>query len=73
MAEGGIIASEAVAPPEAAARPATRAGLVELAGALDPLILRWGRCPEERGGHEDLFLPSIPPRVIGRPAHPLAC
>ena len=43
MREGGIIASEAVRHPQAPLHPATRAGLVELARRLDPLILRWGR------------------------------
>jgi dihydrodipicolinate synthase/N-acetylneuraminate lyase len=43
MKEGGIIASEAVRHPQAALHPGTRAGLVELARRLDPLILRWGR------------------------------
>src|SRR6185369_14089378 len=43
MQEGGIIASERVRPPMAALHPATRAGLVEQARRLDPLILRWAR------------------------------
>jgi 2-keto-3-deoxy-L-arabinonate dehydratase len=43
MKEGGIITSEAVRHPQAALHPATRAGLVELARRLDPLILRWGK------------------------------
>jgi len=43
MKEGGIIASEAVRHPQTPLHPATRAGLVELARRLDPLILRWGR------------------------------
>ncbi|MGE3269621.1 MAG: dihydrodipicolinate synthase family protein [Chloroflexota bacterium] len=43
MHEGGIIASETVRHPMAALHPATRAGLVELAKRLDPLILRWGK------------------------------
>jgi dihydrodipicolinate synthase/N-acetylneuraminate lyase len=43
MQEGGIIASEAVRHPTPPLHPATRAGLVELARRLDPLILRWGR------------------------------
>jgi dihydrodipicolinate synthase/N-acetylneuraminate lyase len=41
MREGGIIASEAVRQPLLPLQPATRAGLVELARRLDPLILRW--------------------------------
>lgn len=43
MAEGKIIASEAVRHPTPPLHPATRAGLVELARRLDPLILRWGK------------------------------
>lgn len=43
MAEGGIIASEAVRHPTPPLHPATRAGLVELARRLDALILRWAR------------------------------
>lgn len=43
MKEGGIIASEAVRHPTPPLHPATRAGLVELARRLDPLILRWAR------------------------------
>jgi dihydrodipicolinate synthase/N-acetylneuraminate lyase len=43
MREGGIIASEAVRHPTPPLHPATRAGLVELARRLDPLILRWAR------------------------------
>jgi 2-keto-3-deoxy-L-arabinonate dehydratase len=43
MREGGIVKSEAVRHPTPALHPATRAGLVELARRLDPLILRWAR------------------------------
>jgi dihydrodipicolinate synthase/N-acetylneuraminate lyase len=43
MAEGGVIRSEAVRHPLEPLHPATRAGLIELAKALDPLALRWGR------------------------------
>jgi dihydrodipicolinate synthase/N-acetylneuraminate lyase len=43
MKEGGIITSEAVRHPTPPLHPATRAGLVELARRLDPLILRWAR------------------------------
>ena len=43
MAEGGIIASEMVRHPTPPLHPATRAGLVEAARRLDPLILRWAR------------------------------
>jgi 2-keto-3-deoxy-L-arabinonate dehydratase len=39
--EGGIIGSERTRPPLPALHPATRAGLVELARRLDPLVLRW--------------------------------
>ena len=43
MREGGILASEATRHPIAPLHPAIRAGLVELAHRLDPLILRWAR------------------------------
>jgi dihydrodipicolinate synthase/N-acetylneuraminate lyase len=43
MKEGGVIASEAVRHPLQPLHPATRAGLVEIARKLDPLVLRWGR------------------------------
>jgi dihydrodipicolinate synthase/N-acetylneuraminate lyase len=43
MKEGGIIASEATRHPFAPLNPATRAGLLEIARRLDPLILRWAR------------------------------
>jgi len=43
MKEGGIIACDAARHPILPLHPATRAGLVEIARALDPLILRWGR------------------------------
>jgi 2-keto-3-deoxy-L-arabinonate dehydratase len=43
MKEGGIIACEAARHPVPPLHPATRAGLIEIARALDPLILRWGR------------------------------
>lgn len=41
MKEGGIIASDAVRHPLLPLHPDTRAGLIELARRLDPLILRW--------------------------------
>jgi 2-keto-3-deoxy-L-arabinonate dehydratase len=41
MYEGGIIQCERVRAPMPALHPATRAGLVELARRIDPLILRW--------------------------------
>ncbi|MBI3374266.1 MAG: dihydrodipicolinate synthase family protein [Betaproteobacteria bacterium] len=43
MAEGGVIKTEAVRHPLEPLHPATRAGLLELARALDPVALRWGR------------------------------
>jgi 2-keto-3-deoxy-L-arabinonate dehydratase len=43
MREGGIITSEAVRHPIVPLPPAIRAGLVELAQRLDPLILHWNR------------------------------
>jgi 2-keto-3-deoxy-L-arabinonate dehydratase len=43
IAEGGIIRSEAVRHPLKRLHPGTRAGLIELAGELKPLAMRWGR------------------------------
>ncbi len=43
MKEGGVIASEAVRHPILPLHPATRAGLIEAARRLDPLVLRWGK------------------------------
>ena len=43
MKEGGVIASEAPRHPLAPMHPATRAGLIETARRLDPLVLRWAR------------------------------
>ena len=43
MKEGGVIACEAPRHPYPALHPATRAGLIEAARRLDPLVLRWGR------------------------------
>ena len=43
MKEGGVIAHETVRAPLPAMHPATRAGLVEIAQRLDPLVLRWGK------------------------------
>ena len=43
MFEGGVIACEAPRHPFPAMHPATRAGLIETARRLDPLVLRWGR------------------------------
>ncbi|TMK43894.1 MAG: dihydrodipicolinate synthase family protein [Alphaproteobacteria bacterium] len=43
MKEGGVIRSEAVRHPLQKVHPATRAGLIDLARSLDPVVLRWGR------------------------------
>ena len=43
MREGGVIRSEMVRHPLAPLHPATRAGLIEVARRLDPMVLRWGR------------------------------
>ena len=43
MKEGGVIECEAPRDPTPAMHPATRAGLIEAAKRLDPLVLRWGR------------------------------
>lgn len=43
MREGGVIACDAPRHPLAPLHPATRAGLVETARRLDPLVLRWAR------------------------------
>ncbi|MGO4394523.1 dihydrodipicolinate synthase family protein [Variovorax sp. M-6] len=43
MKEGGVIDCEAPRHPLPAMHPDTRAGLIETARALDPLVLRWGR------------------------------
>ena len=43
MREGGVIRSETTRHPLLPLHPATRAGLVEAARRLDPLVLRWGR------------------------------
>jgi dihydrodipicolinate synthase/N-acetylneuraminate lyase len=43
MAEGGVIASDAVRHPLEALHPATKAGLLELAREANPLALRWGK------------------------------
>jgi dihydrodipicolinate synthase/N-acetylneuraminate lyase len=42
MKEGGVIACEAPRHPFPAMSPAVRAGLIETARRLDPLVLRWG-------------------------------
>lgn len=43
MAEGGVIRCDAGRHPFAPMHPAVRAGLLEVARRLDPLVLRWGR------------------------------
>ena len=43
MKEGGVIDCEAPRHPFPGLHPAVRAGLIETARALDPLVLRWGR------------------------------
>src|SRR6201994_3135911 len=43
MREGGVIASDAVRHPLQPLHPASRAGLIEIARGLDPVVLRWGR------------------------------
>jgi len=43
MKEGGVIGSDAVRHPLQKVHPATRAGLIEIARSLDPVVLRWGR------------------------------
>jgi 2-keto-3-deoxy-L-arabinonate dehydratase len=43
MKEGGVIASDAVRHPLQPLHPITRAGLIEIARGLDPVVLRWGR------------------------------
>ncbi|MBP0464252.1 dihydrodipicolinate synthase family protein [Roseomonas sp. PWR1] len=43
MEEGGVIRCGAPRAPIAPLHPAARAGLIEIARRLDPLVLRWGR------------------------------
>jgi 4-hydroxy-tetrahydrodipicolinate synthase len=43
LAEGGIVASDRTRAPLGPVSPRTRRGLLELATARDPLILRWAR------------------------------
>jgi 2-keto-3-deoxy-L-arabinonate dehydratase len=43
MMEGGVIASDHVRHPLPPLHPDTRAELLELARALDPIVLRWGK------------------------------
>jgi dihydrodipicolinate synthase/N-acetylneuraminate lyase len=43
MKEGGVIASEAARHPILPVHPVIRAGLIEVAQRLDPMVLGWGR------------------------------
>jgi len=43
MKEGGVIACEAPRHPLPAMHPDTRAGLIDTAKRLDPMVLRWGK------------------------------
>jgi 2-keto-3-deoxy-L-arabinonate dehydratase len=43
MMEGGVIRTDTVRHPLEPLHPATRTGLLELAGSLQPVALRWGR------------------------------
>ncbi|MCA6126041.1 dihydrodipicolinate synthase family protein [Bradyrhizobium sp. WSM 1704] len=43
MREGGVIKSDMVRHPLQPLHPATRAGLIEIAKSIDPVVLRWGR------------------------------
>jgi 2-keto-3-deoxy-L-arabinonate dehydratase len=43
MQEGGVIRHDTLRAPQPAMHPATRAGLIEIARRLDPVVLRWGR------------------------------
>ena len=43
MKEGGVIALRGAAASAPPLHPATRAGLIEIARRLDPMVLRWGR------------------------------
>jgi 2-keto-3-deoxy-L-arabinonate dehydratase len=43
MLEGGVIACDAPRAPCPPMTPASRAGLLEIARGLDPMVLRWGR------------------------------
>jgi len=43
MKEGGVMACEAPRHPWPAMHPATRAGLIETAQRLNPMVLRWGK------------------------------
>ena len=43
LEEGGVIGSEMVRHPLQKLHPKTRAGLIEIARQLDPVVLRWGK------------------------------
>jgi 2-keto-3-deoxy-L-arabinonate dehydratase len=43
MKEGGVIAHDTLRLPQSPLHPAARAGLLEIARRLDPLVLRWGK------------------------------
>lgn len=43
MKEGGVIAHDTLRAPLPPVHPATRAGLIEIARRLDPVVLSWGR------------------------------
>jgi len=43
MKEGGVIAHDTMRAPQPAMHRVTRAGLIEIARRLDPVVLRWGR------------------------------
>lgn len=43
MKEGGVIACDALRHPLQPMHPATRAGLLQIARRLDPIVLRWGK------------------------------
>jgi 2-keto-3-deoxy-L-arabinonate dehydratase len=43
MKQGGVIQHDTVRLPLQPLHPATRAGLIEIASRLDPLVLRWGK------------------------------
>ncbi len=42
MQAGGVIRHDTLRAPQPALHPATRAGLIEIAKRLDPVVLRWG-------------------------------
>ena len=43
MQAGGVIASDMVRHPIPPLHPVARAGLLEIARRLDPMVLRWGQ------------------------------